>query len=138
MSFSVDRNWQHGHRLRWRITGGVCYLTNFPQMYYCQAILTFLKDMTRTDFYGKLQTPPSNFHLKVLQNDSKVMQRAMKRINMWRFTVVILLNIVGDRMRKRSIEEDLCTSPVVACSNRLSRFLPSCKFFHNCSFSESV
>ncbi|XP_051914549.1 rho guanine nucleotide exchange factor 19 isoform X3 [Hippocampus zosterae] len=28
-------------------------------------------------------------------------------------------------IRKRSIEEDLCTSPVVACSNRLSRFLPN-------------
>ncbi|XP_037102113.1 rho guanine nucleotide exchange factor 19 isoform X2 [Syngnathus acus] len=28
-------------------------------------------------------------------------------------------------MRKRSTEEDLCTPPVVACSNRLSRFLPS-------------
>ncbi|XP_061128436.1 uncharacterized protein LOC133150131 isoform X2 [Syngnathus typhle] len=28
-------------------------------------------------------------------------------------------------MRKRSTEEDLCTPPVVSCSNRLSRFLPS-------------
>lgn len=31
-------------------------------------------------------------------------------------------------MRKKSIEEDLGTLPTVASSNRLSRFLPSCKF----------
>lgn len=31
-------------------------------------------------------------------------------------------------MRKKSIEEDLNTHPSVPSSNRLSRFLPSCKF----------
>ncbi|KAK0150244.1 Rho guanine nucleotide exchange factor 19 [Merluccius polli] len=35
---------------------------------------------------------------------------------------------IPNRMRKKSIEEDCSTPSTVASSNRLSRFLPSCKF----------
>ena len=38
------------------------------------------------------------------------------------------VHFFSHRMRKRSIEEDICTLPTVATSNRLSRFLPSCTF----------